>query len=56
MVRERSSASQTYDKKLTGLSLKGLPGIKSCFEACCFNNQNGKDIFIYQGFIVIYNS
>ena len=56
MVRERSSASQTYDRKLTSLSLKELPGIKSSFEAFCFNNQNGADIFIYPGFIVMYNS
>ena len=56
MVRERTSAAYTYERRKSDLSLQELPGIKSSFEGCCFKNQNGADIYIYPGFLVMYNS
>ncbi len=56
MVRTRSTASQTYERIKTSISARELPGIKSSFGALCFQNQNGADIYIYPGFLVMFNS
>ena len=56
MVKTRSTASQTYERVKTSISLKELPGIKSSFDALSFQNKNGADIYIYPGFLVMFNS
>ena len=56
MVKTRSTASQTYERVRTSFSLQELPGIKSSFNALSFQNKNGADIYIYPGFLVMFNS
>ena len=56
MVKTRSTASQTYERVKTSFSLQELPGIKSTFNALCLQNNNGADIYIYPGFLVMFNS
>ena len=56
MVKTRSTASQTYERVKTIFSLQELPGIKSTFNALCLQNNNGADIYIYPGFLVMFNS
>ena len=56
MIKTRSTASQTYERVKTTFSLQELPGIKSSFNALCLQNKNGADIYIYPGFLVMFNS
>ena len=56
MVQTRSTASQTYERVKTSVSLQELPGIKSSFDALCFQNKNGANIYVYPGFLVMFDS
>ncbi|GAB3742311.1 DUF4236 domain-containing protein [Spirosoma lituiforme] len=52
----RSSAGTVVKKREVSFSMKSLLGIKSDFEALCFNNANGADLYFYPCFVVMYSS
>ena len=55
-VRTRSAASSTLERERASLRQDELPGITSSYNALCFSNINGADIYLYPGFIVMYNN
>jgi len=55
-VRTRSAASSTLERERASLRQDKLPGITSSYNALCFSNINGADIYLYPGFVVMYNN
>lgn len=55
-VAERTSASSTITRSEIGLSEKTLPIIICEETGLCFHNINGGDLYLYPGFIVVYES
>jgi len=51
---ERSSATRVVDRRPVSLSLAELPIIQSKYEALRWQNANGGDLFVYPGFIVMF--
>ncbi|CCH01973.1 hypothetical protein FAES_3972 [Fibrella aestuarina BUZ 2] len=52
----RSSASRLVEKREVRFSLKSLPEVKLGFDALCFQNANGADLYIYPSFVIMYSS
>lgn len=52
----RSSAGTVVKKREVKFLMKSLLEIKSEFEALCFNNANGADLYFYPSFIVMYST
>lgn len=55
-IAERTSASSTITRSEVSLSEKNLPIIESDQAALCFHNINGGDLYLYPGFVIIYES
>lgn len=55
-IAERTSASSTITRSEVSLSEKNLPIIEWDQTALCFHNINGGDLYLYPGFIIIYES
>ena len=50
----RSSAS--IERKPTGISYQKIPFLNSVYDAICFQNQNGSNIYIYPGFAALFDN
>ena len=55
-VKSRSAASMTIERVRTKCLRQKLPGIKSLELPMVFRNRNGADIYIYPGFLVMFDS
>jgi len=55
-VAERTSASSTVTRSQVNLSEKSLPIIQTSETALCFYNVNGGNLYLYPGFIIVYES
>ena len=55
-VAERTSASSTITRSLIQLTEKDLPILNTEHSPMCFNNINGGDIYLYPGFLIVYES
>ena len=51
----RSAASKTVTREQTRLGLKTLPFLNAKHKALYFENKNGSDIYIYPGFISLFD-
>ncbi|WP_246820876.1 hypothetical protein [Bradyrhizobium iriomotense] len=51
---ERSSATRVVDRRPVSLVRAGLPIIQSKYEALRWQNANGGDLFVYPGFLVVF--
>ena len=55
-IAERTSAATTITRSEITLSEKSLPIIQTDEAALCFHNINGGDLYLYPGFIIVYES
>lgn len=55
-IAERTSAAATVTRSEITLSEKNLPIIQTHETPLCFHNINGGDLYLYPGFIIIYES
>ncbi|MEI6948595.1 hypothetical protein V9K67_15480 [Paraflavisolibacter sp. H34] len=53
---ERTSAASTITRSLIDLTEKKLPILETDEPAMCFHNINGGDIYLYPGFLIVYES
>ncbi|MGC2776510.1 MAG: DUF4236 domain-containing protein [Bradyrhizobium sp.] len=53
---ERSVATKIIDRKTTHLSIAELPIIQSQYKALRWHNANGGDLFIFPGFIIVFQT
>jgi hypothetical protein len=51
---ERSSATRVVDRRPVSLSSAELPIIQSKYQALRWQNANGGDLYVYPGFIVMF--
>lgn len=51
----RSSAAQSITRDETSLGLKTIPFLNADYEAMHFENKNGSDIYVYPGFVVLFD-
>ena len=54
MGDERSIATKVIDRKPIQLSISELPIIQTKYEALRWHNSNGGDLFIYPGFLIVF--
>ena len=54
-IDNRSSASNNVTRDKTDIGFKTIKFINADYEAMYFKNINGSDIYIYPGFIVLFN-
>lgn len=52
----RSAANSSIERKETQIAYKKIPFINSKYEAMCFKNQNGSDIYLYPGFAALFDN
>tara|TARA_R110002049_G_scaffold75237_1_gene193625 strand:- start:252 stop:1361 length:1110 start_codon:yes stop_codon:yes gene_type:complete len=52
----RSSANRSIERKPTKISYQKIPFLNSVYEAMCFQNQNGSNIYIYPGFAALFDN
>lgn len=52
----RSSATSTVARKSTKIDYRKIPFLNSFYEAMCFHNQNGTNIYIYPGFAAVFDN
>jgi hypothetical protein len=52
----RSSANRNIERKPTKISYQKIPFLNSVYEAMCFQNQNGSNIYIYPGFVALFDN
>lgn len=55
-IAERSAASSTITRTEILLSNTHLPILQTDEPALCFHNINGGDLYLYPGFLIVYNS
>lgn len=55
-VAERTSAANTITRSEISLSEKRLPILQTDLPALCFHNMNGGDLYLYPGFLIVYES
>lgn len=55
-VAERTSASSTVTRTEVDLSEQSLPIIQTSQAALCFHNVNGGNLYLYPGFVIVYES
>lgn len=55
-IVERTSASSTITRSEIVLSERSLPIIHSNEMPLCFHNMNGGDVYLYPGFLIVYES
>ena len=51
----RSSASQSVTREITTLNYKKIPFLNADYKAMYFENKNGSDIYIYPGFVALFD-
>lgn len=51
----RSSASQSITRNETTIGLKTIPFLNADYEAMHFKNKNGSDIYVYPGFVAMFD-
>lgn len=51
----RSSASQSVTRDETIIGLKTIPFLNADYEAMHFENKNGSDIYVYPGFVALFD-
>lgn len=56
MIQERTSAANTVTRSEVLISEKQLQILESTNPALCIHNMNGGDIYLYPGFLIIYES
>jgi hypothetical protein len=55
-IAERTSAANTITRSDISISEKHLPILRTDMPALCFHNINGGDLFLYPGFLIVYES
>jgi len=55
-IAERTSAANTITRSEISISEKQLPILKADMPALCFHNINGGDLYLYPGFLIVYES
>ncbi|HEX6426203.1 MAG TPA: hypothetical protein VF008_00905, partial [Niastella sp.] len=55
-VAERTSAANTITRSEISISEKHLPILRADLPALCFHNINGGDLYLYPGFLLVYES
>jgi hypothetical protein len=55
-IAERTSAANTITRSEINISEKHLPILHTDMPALCFHNINGGDLFLYPGFLIVYES
>lgn len=55
-IAERTSAANTITRSEIKISERHLPIIRTETPALCFHNINGGDLFLYPGFLIVYES
>lgn len=55
-IAERTSAANTITRSEIKISERHLPILRTKEPALCFHNINGGDIFLYPGFLIVYES
>lgn len=55
-VAERTSAANTITRSEITISEKHLPILRTDMPALCFHNMNGGDLYLYPGFLLVYES
>jgi hypothetical protein len=55
-VAERTSAANTITRSEISISEKHLPILRADLPALCFHNINGGDLYLYPGFMLVYES
>lgn len=55
-ITERTSAANTVTRSEISISERHLPILKGDLPALCFRNINGGDLFLYPGFLIVYES
>jgi hypothetical protein len=56
LIAERTSAANTITRSEIKISEKHLPILRTEVPALCFHNINGGDLFLYPGFLIVYES
>lgn len=51
---ERSVATKVVDRRPVTLSTSELPIIQTKYQALCWHNSNGGDLFVYPGFMIVF--
>jgi hypothetical protein len=54
-TENKSAAGNSITRDLTSIGLKSIPFINADYEAMYFKNINGSDIYIYPGFVALFD-
>jgi hypothetical protein len=55
-VAERTSAANTVTRSEIKISEQHLPILQTDLAPLCFHNMNGGDLYLYPGFLIVYES